>query len=201
LAGIIVTVVAVGAAGGESPSDGAPPGILARCDAPAADDFDAGEGVEGLALAHRDALCSDPRPVRSETAGGDIDPDSYLRSHYTLAVYGTCTADSETGCAPPLQIQTWPACERSPADYTVGGKPLEPTDVLRIRGAPARFYGDNRLEISTGDSTVVIFGDSRELLLRAADALRTRSGSRRAVGPGAQLPEPTPGAEDGSLPC
>jgi hypothetical protein len=200
LAGVVATAVGVAMAGGESQPVEAPPGLLARCDAPQ-DDFDVGQEAAGLALAHRTSLCTDPQPVRSEAAGGDIDPQSYARSHYTLAVYGTCAATSETGCAPPLQIQTWPACERSPADYTVGGQPLQPTDVVRVRGVPARFYGENRLEISTGDSTVVIFGDSRELLLSAAAALRTRAGSPRSVGPGSQLPAPAAGAEDGTLSC
>lgn len=192
--------LSVAGAGGQSTSDDAPPGKLARCDAPQ-EDFDAGASVQGVRLTHRDALCTQADPERSQSAGGGIDPDSYTRAHYTLAVYGTCEATSDTGCAPPLQIQTWPACERSPADYSVGGKPLAPTEVLNIRGVPARFYGANRLEISAGDVTVVMFGDSREILINAAAALRTRPGSPRAVGADQMLPAPVPGAEDGTLSC
>ena len=75
------------------------------------------------------------------------------------------------------------------------------TEVLDVRGVPARFYGDNRLEISTGDVTVVMFGDSRKILMNAAAALRTRPGSPSEVGPDQRLPAPVAGAEEGTLSC
>src|SRR5688500_7675452 len=108
-----------------------------------------------------------------------VDPDSLSRSHLRISIYGHCTPRSDAGCAPPLQIQTWPACERSPADYTIGEpeEPLRPSDIGTIRGVPARFYGNHRLELSTGDVTVVIFGRSRDLLVAAAQTLRTTPGS------------------------
>jgi hypothetical protein len=29
-------------------------------------------------------------------------------------VYGTCHAESDSGCAPPLEVQTWSYCHRKP---------------------------------------------------------------------------------------
>jgi hypothetical protein len=88
-------------------------------------------------------------------------------------LYGTCSipVDAEGargGCAPPLAVQVWPACERDSSLY-----PFAPDERVRIRGAPAAFYeGHRRLELSADGVTVVLFGVGREQLLRAAAALR-----------------------------
>lgn len=165
--------------------------------------LDVGPSLAGLPLIHEEDVCSDPEPVRSQVAGGRVDPESLGRSRFALRVYGKCEATTETGCAPPLQIQSWPACERSAADYTFGApeRRLEPTEVVDVRGVPGRFYGNDRLEISTGAVTVVIFGDSRELVLTAADALRSAPGSPDKVDSSGELPAPVRGAQDGTLPC
>ena len=95
-------------------------------------------------------------------------------------LYGSCTipVDAEGargGCAPPLAVQVWPACERDPSLY-----PFASEERLRIRGVPAAFYeGHRRLELSADGVTVVLFGTGREQLLRAAGALRPVN---RAVG-------------------
>lgn len=78
---------------------------------------------------------------------------------------------------------------------------MQASDVQKIRGIPARFYGDNRLELSTGDVTVVIFGDSRALLLAAAQALRSVPGSQAQIPPNVSLPTPVAGAQEGTLGC
>ena len=68
----------------------------------------------------------------------------------------------------------------------------------RIRGVPAAYFeGGYRLEIQTGESTVVIFG-SRSRIRAAIAALE---GLNVGIGPGQDLPPPAPGALDGSLPC
>lgn len=88
-------------------------------------------------------------------------------------LYGTCSIPvdgdgARGGCAPPLAVQVWPACERDSSPY-----PFAPDERLRIRGLPAAFYeGHRRLEVSTHGVTVVLFGTGRERLLRAAAALR-----------------------------
>ena len=78
---------------------------------------------------------------------------------------------------------------------------LEPTEVVDVRGVPARFYGNDRLEVSTGAVTVVLFGDSREVFLNAAEALRSTADSPEKIGSSAELPAPVRGAQDGTLAC
>lgn len=167
--------------------------------------YDLGTEFQGYSLESRDATCSAPDPVTSRKAGGGIDPDSLMRSHFRMSIYGTCKATSDAGCAPPLAVQVWPACERSPADYTFGDpeneSTLEPTDVTTLRGVPARFYGEGRLELSTGDVTVVLFGDSKQLVVEAAGQLRSENGAANRVTPDQALPAPSRGAQEGTLPC
>jgi hypothetical protein len=220
LRALAVTVTVVGAvaialaasAGGQSGSGSGPSveqGVLEQaaldhslrsCDARFME-FDVGPSMAGMARVHKQVECSDPEPVRTSAAGGEIDPNSLGRAHSVTYIYGTCTPRRDQGCSPPLSIQTWPACERSAADYTMAGQRLDPSEVLEIRGAPARFYGDNRLELSTGEVTVVIFGDSRALLLAAAGTLRTTPDSPTEVGRSGALPAPVPGSQDGTLAC
>lgn len=132
--------------------------------------YDAGPELAGLKVTHREALCSSRPP-------------------HIFVVYGTCHAESDTGCAPPLEVQTYRACDRSPADYTRAGRRLRPRRATTIRGVPARSYGDGRLELSTGKLTVVIFGRSKQLRERAAAALQPA------------LRPPVPGAQEGKLRC
>jgi hypothetical protein len=150
-------------------------------------------------------ICGNPDPTRSLAAGGSVDPDSLGRSNFDSYVYGTCEATSDQGCAPPLEIQSWPACERSAADYS-GGSPdnperLEPIEKFELRGVPARLYDDVSVELSTGAVTVVIFGRTRAQLLAAAKELRGEAGPALGAGPKEDLPSPTAGAQEGTLSC
>lgn len=114
-------------------------------------------------------------------------------------VYGDCTPSDDAACAPPAEIQAWPACRRNLALYD--GSRSRRLDLQRttIRGVPAAFLEDGtQLEIQTGRSTVVVFADSPARALRIADALRSMNGSASA---GALLPRPAPGALDGTLAC
>lgn len=212
VAGATAGLVAAGA-GGQSPPGELPAGVdqalldqaaldhsLKSCDGQF-DEFDVGPSLAGLDRIHREVVCTDPQPVATRAARGAIDPNSLGRGHFVASVYGTCKATSDQGCAPPLQIQSWPACERSAADYTFDGQRLQPSEVLSVRGVPARFYGDNRLELNIRDVTVVLFGDSRELLLSAAEALRTRQGSPNRVDSTEALSAPMVGAQNGTLRC
>ena len=114
-----------------------------------------------------------------------------VRANFVDFIYGTCDA-SEGGCAPPLSIQVWAACERNPMSY---GPEIEREGPLEIRGVPAYFFEDgHRLELSTGTSTVVIFASSRESSLSAVNALE---GVNNEVAAGAQLPPPAYTTEEG----
>ena len=65
-------------------------------------------------------------------------------------IYGTCHATSDTGCSPPLEVQTWSACHRRP--------PRRPRP------------GD--LEFRRGEATVVIFAHTRAMGRRAKQVVR-----------------------------
>ena len=124
-------------------------------------------------------------------------------------IYGDCQATDDMGCAPPVQVQVWPACIRNPSLYESsrpGALTPEPTSV---RGVPAAFFEDgHRLEIQTGTSTVVVFARSRDEVLQVASALRgvnVAAQASRGVNVAARaseaLPPPAAGALDGTLKC
>jgi hypothetical protein len=96
---------------------------------------------------------------------------------YVSFVYGDCRPSSpEGGCAPPAEVQVWPAGRRSLGAYRAsrGGYVPEPApELTRIRGSPAAFFdAGTRLELYTAQLTVVLFARSRERLGVLAEALR-----------------------------
>ena len=117
---------------------------------------------------------------------------------YVSFLYGDCAAGDHVGCALPLEIQTWPSCARSLALYDPDD-PLGPApERTRVRGAPAGILDDGRqLEIQTGSSTIVIFGETRALVNRAAAALR---GVNNSVRPGDPLLPPAAVAGEQTCP-
>lgn len=122
------------------------------------------------------------------------------RPNFVEFIYGTCDPKGY-GCAPPLAIQNYPACERNRAMYGTPYGPLPRRD-LRVRGVTAALYDSGtRLELYTGETTVVIFGFSGEdQLSRAAKTLRPEPGSPGAA-IGEDLPAPKTGVLDGTIPC
>ena len=64
-------------------------------------------------------------------------------------IYGTCHATSETGCSPPLEVQTWSYCHRKPH-----------------RGSGTDFG------VRRGPVTVVIFATDARLARQALPLLR-----------------------------
>ncbi len=184
LPGVIASVVAVLVlAGAGSAGDGerTPPSQFTLEDARAFDDhplYFAGDRVEGLPLV--------TVLRRSDTAD------------FVSFVYGDCTPDDDMGCAPPLEIQIWPACRRHLALY--GSSSLGPTlERMTVRGVPAAVLdGGTRLELQTGRSTVVVFADARARLARIAGKLRSLEAP---VSRGGALPPPVAGAVEGELDC
>ncbi len=82
-------------------------------------------------------------------------------------IYGDCDpGGGDGGCAPPLEVQVWPIERRPPGSIDLECRAVE------IRGAPGAFYGPD-LDLYVGDFTVVIFGHTKELVVGAAEALRT----------------------------
>ena len=138
----------------------------------------AGDSVDGL-------------PLMAVLRGGD--------AGYVSFVYGDCEAADDAGCAPPAEVQVWPACRRHLGLYE-GGSPFRPpVEHVAVRGVPGVFLDDGtRLELQTGRSTVVVFAGSRGRALRIAAALRSADGSTPA---GVPLPMPEQGALAGTVPC
>lgn len=128
---------------------------------------------------------------RSDAPESEGEP---LRRDDVAFLYGLCQAIGDAGCAPPLEIQVWNACERYRGLYLI-----PPDDSLRIRGVPAAFYdGNTRLELYSGIVTVVLFGESRDQLVAAAQGLR---GLNHQIGTAADLPAPAKGVTEGKLAC
>jgi hypothetical protein len=141
---------------------------------------DAGEHVDGLPLT----------AVLGQDGSGP----------FVSFVYGDCRPADDAGCAPPVEVQVWPACRRHLGLYgdAVGGVAARPERAV-VRGAPAAFLdGGTRLELQTGRATVVVFAGSRARVARVAAALRAVDGS---TGPGRPFPPPDPGALEGALSC
>jgi hypothetical protein len=143
-------------------------------------------GSNVRAINHRDG--QDPRSLAPSL------PD------YVSVKYGECnTSNTDTGCFPPLEVQIWPACGRNRAMYQMGPESPYPREDLTLRGVPAAFFDmDSRLELYTGDVTVVLFGSQRQQLLSAATGLQAVDGT---VAVGDPLPEPVAGALEGELDC
>ena len=119
--------------------------------------------------------------------------------------YGDCHATPGNTCSLPLTVQSFPACERNLSLYDrysgpVGVEPPQHTD-LTIRGVPSASFNDGEwLEVYTGDSTIVIFGQTEQLQEAAANALvGTDDGDK--VTASEELPDPEPGATSGQLSC
>ncbi len=130
-------------------------------------------------------------------------PGEPVRANYVSYIYGSCEiGDGDEGCAPPLEVQTWPACERARGDYTVAGGAEYPSEAIgEIEGAPAeQFDAGLRAEVYTQDSTVVVFGDDAKLVREALDELQAEPRNQTLAPPASdvpagELPAPNPDAE------
>lgn len=130
--------------------------------------YDAGERVDGLPLT---AVLR-----REDTAD------------FVSFVYGDCVAGDDAGCAPPAEIQVWPACRRNLGMYDEPRADSGPSERIVLRGVPALLFDDGtRLELETGRSTVVVFAGTRARAFRIAAALRSADGT---VSSGRPLPQP-----------
>jgi hypothetical protein len=117
--------------------------------------------------------------------------------NYVSFIYGDCDASDELGCAPPAEVQVWPACMRNISMYDPEFGPSYTRS--EVRGAPAFTFEDgHRVEIQTAESTVVVFGQTRELVARVSARLE---GVNVPVQAAERLPPPAAGALEGKLRC
>jgi hypothetical protein len=144
-----------------------------------------GDVFEGLPLTRTLRVCNKPHPQEP------------VRGNYISYIYGDCVPGSDSGCAPPVEVQSAPACERRLSRRT-----RRRARSHKVRGVPAvQFPGEPRLELFTGDATVVIFGRTQGEVRKAAAALRSIPGSRVSVPARVRLPKPRRGALTGKLRC
>jgi hypothetical protein len=166
--------------------------------------YSLGVAFEGIPFTTDLRRCDDPFPGEP------------VRANYVSYIYGNCVVapgDGQTpvdeGCAPPLEIQTWPSCERSLADYELEpGVPYPHDDLGLQRGVPAYSFDEGtRVELYTGTSVIVIFGDDPAQLLRAISAIQAESAGSPPGPPSllgsstGDLPGAAPGATAGELRC
>lgn len=102
----------------------------------------------------------------------------------TTFIYGSCDpGGSDTGCAPPLEIQISSICDANALVLDI-----RPRATRRARGVPVRDYGEaGRLALDVGTSYVTVSSARASLESAAIAALRTVGGLRRG---GAALPAP-----------
>jgi hypothetical protein len=125
--------------------------------------FSAGAAVDGTPLTSSVRRCD-------AGALADEAPDNYF-----AYIYGKCLPQPDVGCLPPLQIRTYPACERAFADYSFEGEPLPNRQLPSVEGAEVveiDFLVDHRIEIYSGTSTIVISAADETLEKEAIDLLR-----------------------------
>jgi hypothetical protein len=135
------------------------------------------------------------------------------RANHVTYIYGDCdlaAVPTDGGCAPPLEVQTWPACERNLTSYF---DPVFPDEYDRtvIRDVPAAVFEDGtRVEVYAGGSTIVVFGLDPAQVRRAAESVVAEPSGQPPTVPASNptldettrsLPEPLPGATQGALSC
>ena len=80
--------------------------------------------------------------------------------------------------------------------YTMAFRPMPRQDVM-IKGAPGAIF-EERVEVFTGEVTIVIFCDDMGRVLRAAEGLQP---ANSLASSDALLPQPAEGAIEGRLRC
>jgi hypothetical protein len=157
-----------------------------------------------FSLAHAQTFTDFPLYYAGETVAGL--PLNYVlrqpinqRKSSVSFIYGDCIPRGDAGCAPPVEVQIWPACVRNPSLYKAQG-PVGPVAEMRtVRGVPAAFFEDgHRVEIQTGTATVVIFGREQSLVTEVANELRGVNVPVQATN---KLPASDSRALVGKLPC
>jgi hypothetical protein len=201
---------------------GAPAGDYLSCtDADEAPNFDLatpGTDAAGYNGSHIIRRCDPPEDspsqalTRSRSVGADPESeDSDVRANYVSYWYGSCdladSSGSDEGCAAPIEVQVWPACERSLDSYKLPGDEVYPrTERPPINGVPTFLFDQGtRLEMYSGDATIVIFGDDPDRVVEAAHELKlapagTVPGEAPAESSEA-LPPPATGALSGEAVC
>jgi hypothetical protein len=163
--------------------------------------FSAGASVAGLPVTDYSRRCDQAAPANQDPA------------NYTNYLYGECEITTgATGCQLPLEIQSFPACQRALADYTVEGRPIPYKELGKIGEAVVveiDLMGEPRVEVYTGSTTVVIFATEWALAQQALTQLTSQQAGTPPAAtageldtdPDPSLAPPSEGAIQGELPC
>ncbi len=204
---LMATVSALAVTSGDASAGPDPIELRSNFDVPKAVAFDEyellspGANFNGAPLAA--VLRRDDEPSAAPASAGKVPRADWVSFFYTTG----CTLDeSFVTCENQAEVQVWPICERNFGSYARarenGSMALER---IRVRNVPAAISeADGMLELYTGDSTVVLFADTREELLALAEELTSVNASalgRPDVGRGQDLPPPAAGAVEGTRGC
>jgi hypothetical protein len=162
--------------------------------------YSLGESIAGHDVSSVIRRCDEPQP------------DSPGRANFVSYTYGVCPelADGTVeSCPAPLEIQSWPGCERTLSDYELKpGTPYPHDNLGQLAGVPAyAFDGGTRVELYTGTATIVIFSQDPNLIDQAVTAIEREPASTAPSTPAeattdaVPLPDPVPGAMAGDLSC
>jgi hypothetical protein len=163
--------------------------------------FSAGASVAGLELSGTARRC-DPGAAADEAP-----------ANYVSYIYGECEiSPGATGCREPLEVQTWPACQRSLANYTFEGKPMPYKVLGKQEGAEVveiLFPYGSRIEVYSKSSTIVIFASESSVAQAAVESLTAQEVGEPPATQAAELTEENPGglgppaagAMEGDLKC
>jgi hypothetical protein len=137
--------------------------------------YDLGSSFGGYALDSSEGECNPALPKGTTVLSGPA-----IAVGYQGAAYGTCEAGGE-GCGLPLEIQSWPECARNPESYnpssnaeegSTGAVQAEKIKLADATWLPAdAFEAGLRIELYTGETTIVVFADSAAVATEAAEAL------------------------------
>jgi hypothetical protein len=123
-------------------------------------------------------------------------------------IYGDCDlpVDEEApSCEPPIEIQSWRACERSYSGTRVPrgvrGGPTVRLPRQTVRGVPAVVLAPTFIELYTGRTTVRVFANTPELAQAAVASLVRAPDAPLEGTPPPNLPAPVAGALSGRLRC
>ena len=101
----------------------------------------------------------------------------------TFFVYGDCDPDpplfGDGGCAPPLQIQNFPLARRPPGGFSIAGRPARCRRVAVPEVVGAFWESTGGVDVYVDRRALAIFGNSEELVIAAAAAVRPLDGTPR----------------------
>lgn len=200
VAGVVIGVVALGASGAsdaeqvafarQSSLEGTDYEDICPAGAPIPSVYyDLGLEFRELKRSSHRASCQPAPPANVSVVSGPTEAVGY----YSV-IYGDCTPTPSTSCFPPLEIQSWPQCARNPRTFAEPGPggtsrdvTLNPSTAVRLSNDPdmpvQSFEGGARLEIYSGETTIVAFASNRGLAHQAAIALAAAAHRARPASP------------------